>query len=405
MSYLEGLFWLSLGVVVYTYCVYPLVLAVAARFRHKPIRPKGPLPASVSVVLAAYNEETAIASRLEELAEALSRAGVPGEILVVSDGSTDRTAAQARQFASRGVRVVELAVNVGKAAALSAAWAHARHEIFVFADVRQRWAPDALCVLLNNFRDPAVGAVTGDLLLEQSNGLLAGVGLYWRYERWLRDNEGRVGSVVGVTGAISAVRRALFRPIPIGTILDDVYWPLQVAMMGFRVVRDARARAYDRLPERASDEFRRKVRTLAGNFQLLALLPRALLPPHNPIWIQFISHKILRLLVPWALATLLATSALLPARAYQIALAGQICFYTIGLLGVVNRSVARLRPVSAASSFLILNAAAAVALLVCLSGRTSQSWQKAHYARGPIFRADRLSPSFSGSTQESSARS
>ena len=125
-----------------------------------------------------------------------------------------------------------------------------------------------------------------------------------RYERWLRHNEGQIGSVVGVTGAISAVRRELFRPIPHGTILDDVYWPLQVAMIGYRVVRDPRARAYDSLPERAGDEFRRKVRTLAGNLQLLARLPGALLPWRNPIWLQFISHKVLRLLVPWALATM-----------------------------------------------------------------------------------------------------
>ena len=106
--------------------------------------------------------------------------------------------------------------------------------------------------------------------------------------------------IVGVTGAISAVRRELFRPIPSGTLLDDVYWPLLVAMQGYRVIHEPRARAYDRLPERPLDEFQRKLRTLTGNFQLVARLPQALLPWRNPIWFQFLSHKLLRLLMPWA---------------------------------------------------------------------------------------------------------
>src|SRR5438132_2819396 len=118
--------------------------------------------------------------------------------------------------------------------------------------------------------------------------------------------------MVGATGAISALRRELFRPIPAGTIVDDVYWPLQVALQGFRVVLDPRALAYDRLPERTRDEFRRKVRTLSGNLQLVARLPETLLPWRNPVWFQFVSHKLLRLVVPWALLGLLATSALLP---------------------------------------------------------------------------------------------
>src|SRR4029079_13531611 len=133
---------------------------------------------------------------------------------------------------------------------------------------------------------------TGELILESNTGVSAGVGLYWRYERWLRKNEGRLNSTVGVTGAIAAVRRELFTPIPPGTILDDVYWPLCVAMKRHRVIHDPRALAYDRLPDRARDEFKRKVRTLTGNFQLFTRLPGALLPWKNPIWLQLISHKL-----------------------------------------------------------------------------------------------------------------
>src|SRR5437660_6085033 len=183
MNAAEIVFWLALALVVYTYGVYPLGLALAARCCRRSTRPKRPRPMSVSVVMTAYNEEAGITRRLQELTELLRQTGVPAEILVVSDGSTDQSVGRARSFASDGVRVLELAANVGKAAALSAACAEARNEIVVFADVRQRWDADALGVMLDDFRDPAVGAVTGDLVLENSTGLLAGVGLYWRYER------------------------------------------------------------------------------------------------------------------------------------------------------------------------------------------------------------------------------
>jgi hypothetical protein len=146
------------------------------------------------------------------------------------------------------------------------------------------------------------------------------------------------------------------------------------------------------LPARAADEFHRKVRTLAGNFQLLTLLPRALVPWQNPIWVQFLSHKILRLVVPWALALMLVSSAMLTGWAYQAACGVQALFYLTGLLGIASRHAAKIRAVSAASAFLILNAAAAIALWVCVSGRTAQSWQKVHYPRGSTFDSGRLNP-------------
>src|SRR5262249_38596966 len=196
---------------------------------------------------------------------------------------------------------MNLADNVGKASALSRGCAAARHEIILFADARQTWAPDSLKLLLQNFTDPDVGAVSGNLVVETSPGVMAGVGLYWRYEKWLRRQESSVHSTIGVTGAISAVRRSLFPPIPPRTLLDEVYSPLAVFIRGYRVVHGGGAIAYDRLPDRPGDEFRRKVRTLAGNYQLLMRLPTALMPWRNPIWLQFVSHKLCRLLVPWSL--------------------------------------------------------------------------------------------------------
>src|SRR5262249_17231959 len=159
----------------------------------------------------------------------------------------------------------------------------------------------------------------------------------WDFEKWLRRQESLVGCQVGVTGAISACRRELFRPIPPGTLLDDVYWPLNVALQGHRVVHDRRAVAYDRLPDTAMDGFGRQVRTRSGNFQLAARLPRALVPWRNPVWAQWLSHKLARLVVPWALLLLLVATALLDGPFYRGLLIAQGAVYGLGLAGLLTR--------------------------------------------------------------------
>jgi poly-beta-1,6-N-acetyl-D-glucosamine synthase len=237
---------------------------------------------------------------------------------------------------------------------------------------------------LENFVDPCVGGVSGDLLLLDATGALTGVALYWSYEKMLRRLEGRINSVVGVTGAISAVRRRLFQTLPQGTILDDVYWPLQVVLQGYRVIHDRRAVAYDHLPPKTRDEFRRKVRTLSGNFQLMTRLHAVLLPWRNPVCLQFVSHKVFRLLVPWALQVLLVTNALLTGPRYRFALALQTTMYGLGLLGLIPALGAQSRLASAASSFIALNSAAWLAFWVWITGRAGQSWNKTSYRQSSL---------------------
>ena len=384
MHLIEIIFWLSAACVVYPYAVYPLALALLAHWRGRPVCAAGPPPRSVSIIIAARNEEESVDRRLKELTAALEAWRLDGEVILVSDGSTDATAALARAHTKNRVRVLELGKQSGKAAALSAGCALAEHEILVFADIRQHWKADALPLLLENFADPRVGAVSGDLMLADPGGTLSGVALYWRYEKMLRRLEGRVWSVVGVTGAISAVRRSLFRPIPPGTLLDDVYWPLSVALDGYRVIHDRRAIAYDQLPAAATDEFRRKVRTMSGNFQLLTRLPAALAPWRNPICFQFVSHKVARLLVPWALMVLLLTSILSTGPLYRMALMCQAAAYLLGLLGLCPGAARRSRLISAAGSFLVLNSAAWLAFWVWLSGNAERSWHKAIYQQPTV---------------------
>lgn len=375
---MQTLFWICAGCVLYTYLGYPLLLALINKLHKRPIQ-RAPHKASVSIILAAHNEEQAITRRLQEFTTMLDRDHLEGEIIVVSDGSTDGTADQVRSYADPRVRLVEQPQRAGKAAALNAGSAAAQNEILVFADMRQTWAADAIVQLLQNFADPAVGAVSGELQIESAPGVLAGVGLYWRFEKWLRRKESEVHSCVGVTGAISAVRRNLYQPLPHGVILDDVCWPLQVAMQRYRVVFDSHAQAFDRLPPRSRDELRRKVRTLAGNFQLMMHLPAALLPGRNPLWFQFVSHKLMRLAVPWALLTMLVISAVEPAPIFRAAFRLQCGVYGISLLGLLSPVALRSRIASAGASFLVLNTAAWLAFWVWISGRAERSWLKVQY--------------------------
>ncbi len=373
------------GVLLYAYFIYPVLIALLARWGRS--RTAGHcdigLPRSVSIVVAAHNEAAAVPRRLAELAQQVADAEVPGEVILVSDGSTDETVRMARGQGGANIRVLELSRKVGKARALNAGCAAARGDVTVFADMRQRWEGGTLRRLLEPFRDPEVGAVSGDLVVERADGPLAGVGLYWRYEKWLRLQEGSFHSQVGVTGAISAVRRELYSPIPAGTILDDVYWPLRVTMAGRRVVPAPGARAFDRLPDRARDEMARKVRTLTGNFQLLQRLPGALVPWRNPICFQFISHKVMRLLAPWALLGMLAISAWHVDPWFRILFWGQVAGYLTGLLGLWKAAARRVPLATTAASFLVLNCAAWVAFWMWISRREGRTWRKVSYQVSP----------------------
>ena len=257
---------------------------------------------------------------------------------MVSDGSTDGTAEVLRRYAP-AAEAIHLTAG-GKARALNAGVARAQHELLVFTDARQQFAPDALRRLVAPFSDPTVGGVSGELILDcesggaATTGIAESVGSYWRYEKWLRRHESMIGSMLGATGAIYALRRRVWQPLPEQTILDDVLAPMRAVLASTRVVFEAGAHAIDRAVS-APAELRRKVRTLSGNFQILFLEPRLLNPFANPVWLQYLSHKVGRLLVPYALIALVVSSAALARTSYfyAVALAGQLAFYTLALYG------------------------------------------------------------------------
>jgi cellulose synthase/poly-beta-1,6-N-acetylglucosamine synthase-like glycosyltransferase len=346
---MKTLFWISAVIIVYVYVGYPMLLAVWARMTRRAPRKRhtGPWPA-ISIVVAARNEGARLRGRIRNLLETPYPG--PAEIIVVSDGSTDDTSEVVQSFGG-AVELIDLP-HGGKPAALNAGVAAARGQIIVFADARQRFAADALLHLVANFADPDVGGVTGELVLDAEqpelvenrptdpNGSPAstvgdGVGLYWRYEKWLRRNESLVWSTLGATGAIYAMRKTLWRPLPHDTLLDDVVAPMRAVLAGRRIVFDEHARAFDRASQDASTESRRKVRTLAGNYQILAHEPRLLLPIVNPVWVQYLSHKLGRLLIPWALVAAFLASAFLMFDSwfYAAAFALQAAFYGLACYG------------------------------------------------------------------------
>jgi cellulose synthase/poly-beta-1,6-N-acetylglucosamine synthase-like glycosyltransferase len=302
----------------------------------------------VSVLVVARNEQRTIARRIENLL-GLDYPRRRLEILVGSDGSTDATAEVASSFAGRGVRVLAFAEGRGKAAVLNDLAARASGRILVLADARQRFAVDALRRLVLPFSDPRVGAVSGDLILtddpDHTEAAGAGIGFYWRYEKFIRGHESRVDSTIGVSGAIWAVRRRLYRSLPGDTLLDDVLGPMRVVRRGYRVLFEPAARAFDRVAASARDEFRRKVRTIGGNFQLFARHRWLLSPRANRLWLQTVSHKVLRLLSPLLFAVALASSLGLAVvePAWVVVLTAELGLCLLALEGHVLRDDPRAR--------------------------------------------------------------
>jgi biofilm PGA synthesis N-glycosyltransferase PgaC len=368
------LFWISAAIVLYVYGGYPCLLAVWARTVDR--RPRripfgtGRWP-SLSIIVAVRNEARRLPARIANLLEQ----EYPGEreIIVVSDGSMDAPGAALAAFGD-AVTLIELPPG-GKPLALNAGVMAASGSILVFADARQRFAPGALIELALNFSDPKVGGATGELVLDceenapSDSGIGEGIGLYWKYEKWLRRNESRVWSTLGATGAIYALRRALWRPLPASTLLDDVLAPMRAVLAGSRVVFEPRAIAYDRASRDAAAETRRKKRTLAGNYQILAQEPRLLVPFLNPVCMQYVSHKVGRLIVPWALVALLACSIALAHESwlYKFMVAAQCELYGLALAGAFSRAGERIPRL--ARTFVLLNYSAIAGLAALRRGR------------------------------------
>ena len=354
-------FWAAVGLMAYAYIGYVAWLWVRSRLHSWPVQ-SGPYFPSVSILLVVRNEGATVVQKLRNLLE-MNYPKSKTEIIVVSDGSTDDTNKILTQFAETSqLKVILSPQSRGKAAGLNDAINAATGEIVVFTDVRQHIDADAVLRLMENFADSCVGCVSGELILGDpvTGESTRRIGLYWKFEKFVRRTEATSRSVVGATGALYAVRRSLLVPLPPDTILDDVFIPMQVVRQGARVIIDQRARVWDVPDLGIKREFARKVRTLSGIYQLVWTQPW-LLGRTNPLSFEFISHKLLRLAVPFALCAALVSSALLHPLIYRVALLLQLGFYSLIVLRVFPKHNPLARIADAAFTFILLNAAALVA--------------------------------------------
>lgn len=367
---MKTVFWLSLVGILYTYAGYPIAMWMLARLRPRPWK-VAPITPSVSIVLAVHNGVARLPGKIQHLLGL----DYPNfrEIIIVSDGSTDGTAALLSCPQHPLIRSIALNEHGGKAVAVNAGVAEATADLILFVDIRPEIAPGAIQQLVSNFADPIVGCVAGELILRKEGHDAASAavnGLYWRYEQWIRKCEAACGSPVGVYGGFYAIRRELFIQQPAGMILDDMFQPLSIIRQGYRSVLDPKAFVYDTWPKKVEGEFHRKVRTLAGNFQLFQLAPWTL-TPRNPVLFQLVSHKVLRLIVPYLLLLLLVSAMVLSIGSplYAAFAALQVLGWAVAVAGLRYTIPVLHRIAAPASALLVLNAAAVVGLYKFLRTR------------------------------------
>ncbi len=382
-----AVFLASLALLAYTFVGYPLLLSLWARIAPRPVK-RTPFDPSVAIVVVVHNG----AGLMERKIASCLAQDYPAErlrVLIASDGSDDDTHEVVASFNPSRVSLLPFPTRRGKAACLNDAIATCDEDVIVLTDARQALHPLAVRRLIDNLADDTVGAVSGQLVFER-DGITAfgeGIDAYWRYEKFLRRTEGRIHSSVGVTGAIYALRRSCFRAIPPETILDDVLIPMNVVAQGYRVLFEDEALAYDRPSRDAAQERVRKVRTLAGNFQLLASYPWLVAPWRNPIATQFISHKVMRLIAPLAMALALLTNAFLatdPAGGvlWRLTFVAQLAAYALAVLGLLSSAANRIRLVKLASAFLSLNWFVVLGFVEFLSNRNAHLWQNHQQVAG-----------------------
>jgi cellulose synthase/poly-beta-1,6-N-acetylglucosamine synthase-like glycosyltransferase len=368
-------FWLGCATLVYTFLGYPILIHTLGKLRRRDLQPSA-TSRSVSVVLVVRNEAGRLGARIENLLDT----DFPKdrlEIVLVDDGSDDETIARAKENDVASLQLIANQSHRGKPAGLNDGVAAARGEIIVFADARQRFERSTIPALVAAFADPDVGAVSGELQIEASqSGAGAGVDAYWRLEKTLRLGESRFDSAIGCTGAVYAILKSAFTPLPENTILDDVVCPMQIALKGKRVLFCPEALAFD--PQRLdpANEARRKRRTIAGNFQMLFRYPGWLLPWRNRLLIQLVSHKYLRLIAPALIVAVFSISVILAVRGsafFLIVTAAQCLFFLLAIFGMANPRIP-LKIVTLPAGFIFLNCMTVLGFIEYFKLRGRSGW-------------------------------
>jgi poly-beta-1,6-N-acetyl-D-glucosamine synthase len=370
------IFWIAVSIPIYAYAGYPLALLGLRLIIRWPVK-KAPVTPMLSLIIAAHNEARVIERKIQN-SLALDYPTDRLEIVIASDGSTDETEAIARRFQRRfesfRLRVFAYAENRGKMAVLNATIPQLRGEIIVFSDASAMLAPDSVRRLVENFADPSVGAASGryQVVRPAEVSIGASENLYWKYETFLKTQESQLASTLGGHGQLHAIRKALYPFPPSETINDDYVIPLSVLARGFRAVYEPAAMVWEEAQEMTG--FARRIRIMTGNLQQLRNLPQLLRPPQPLPVFFFLSHKVIRLVAPFAmLAALAANLLLLPAPVYGASLCVQLAFYALAAIGLTGRL--RPRALTLPFYFCMLNAAAFFGVYHAMTRRKSMAWK------------------------------
>jgi poly-beta-1,6-N-acetyl-D-glucosamine synthase len=385
------IFWVCIGIIVYTYAGYPVLLSILAHIRKKPVAPQ-PHEPTLTLLIAAYNEESCLKRKLDNALD-LDYPSTKLQILVTDDGSEDHTPDIVRSYVDRGVELCRQHVRQGKMAAINQAMELARGDIVIFSDANNLYETGTLRELVLPFTDPNVGGVNGSRhILKDDDALSESEGLYWKYESYIKKQETLLSSCTAANGEIFAIRRCLYEPAPKGIINDDFYLAMRLLRRGYRIVYSHQARSFERVSLSAEDEIIRRTRINAGRYQAISLAFQ-ILPINRPVLIwQVFSHKFLRLLVPFAMigAFLANLAALLPIMNpitlslwllsppfNWIIFILQTAFYLVAWAGNTFKPAGKLGKIFYLPAFLVnSNLAALKGFIGFITGRQTALWKR-----------------------------
>ncbi|MBI2400017.1 MAG: glycosyltransferase family 2 protein [Deltaproteobacteria bacterium] len=373
----EIVFWASVFLIFYTYAGYSLLVIALSRFFNNVVRKKDITP-KVTFLITAYNEEKNIAQKLENT---LSLDYPKGklEILVASDGSTDRTDEIVKSFASRGVRLLRVEGRVGKTGTQNKAVAAATGEIIIFSDATTTYEKNNIRNLVRNYADPEVGAASGRYEYFNPTGAAIGTGniLFWKYENLIKSSQTRIKTISGCCGCIYSVRKKAYEPLP-SDIISDLCEPLKILEKGYRIVFEPEAVAYEETTEKAGEEFKMRIRVISRGMRGLFYMKKLFNPLRFPfVAFQLFSHKVLRWMVPFFMIGILASNLfLLEGWFYRITMALQAIFYGMAVVAWAGEKAnLKLRVFSIPLYFSTVNIASLVSLYKTLKGFKAVTWE------------------------------
>ncbi len=378
MEILKIIFWSSMLLLVYTYLLYPVILLLIAGWRRQAELSVKELPA-VSFVVSAYNEEKVIEEKIANL-RAMQYDRSKLEIIIASDGSSDRTEEIIRAHTGTGIKLISYSDRAGKVNVLNRVIPQATGEIIVLSDANTMYEPDALINLVKGFSDDKVGCVCGRLVLLTPDSVKGAEleSVYWRYESYLKLMEGRMGSLLGANGGIYAFRKSLFTPVPSNTIVEDFIVPMRILQRGYKVIFETNAVASECTSLSMADEQVRRVRISAGSYQALFMTLPMLNIFRGFSSFAYWSHKVLRWAAPFLMVTLALSNTLLISESpYRLIFLSQCAFYMVSFAGYVSvKNGSKVKLPAAVYYFVSMNYCLLAGFFRYLRGTQKVTWAR-----------------------------